>query len=199
MSVTGDPKKVAESITARALHDMDGKLEEALSAAVKLLESSYSKAVADIRSEVQRKAEELSELLKSKASEADLQVKLKEESIKAEETDKVMNEALARIRQDRGDWYIKFLQRVLQALQEESEAYGGFVLKCSAEDKELIRDLIKGYRGLELSDEPVPVMGGIVATSKDGSVRLDYSIGQLVKENETYLRGLASRELFEVR
>jgi len=30
-------------------------------------------------------------------------------------------------------------------------------------------------------------------------VRLDYTLDQLVKENYTYLRGLASRELFEVR
>lgn len=198
MSVSGDPAKVAEGITAKALSDMKSKLDEALSAAMKLLESSYARAVDQVRAEVQRKAEELSELLRSKAAEADLQVKLREESIKAEETEKVMNEALARISKDKGEWYVKFLRRVLEALQEEGEAYGGFVVRCSAEDRELLKELIKGYRGLELSDEPVPVMGGVIATSKDGSVRLDYSIGQLVKENETYLRGLASRTLFEV-
>ncbi len=198
MSVSGDPAKVAESITGKAISDLNSKLEEALAAALKLLGSSYNKAVEELRSAIERKAEELNDLLKSKAAEADLQVKLKEESIKAEETSRVMEEAMRRLRQDRGEWYVKFLRKVLQSLQEEGETYGGFTLRCSAEDLGLVRELIKGYRGLELSDEPVLVVGGVVATSKDGTVKLDYTIDQIVRENETFLRGLASRELFEV-
>jgi len=111
----------------------------------------------------------------------------------------VMSEALRRLKLDRGEWYTKFLRRILDTLQDEAKSYGGFIIHGSAEDLNLLRDLIKGYSGLELSEEAVQVVGGVVAVSKDGSVRLDYTLDQLVKENYTYLRGLASRELFEVR
>ncbi|MGC9209878.1 MAG: V-type ATP synthase subunit E [Acidilobus sp.] len=198
MSVSGDPNKVAEVVIEKAISQLNSQLDEALSAALKLLEGSYAKALNNLRSTIDRKAEELTELLRSKAAEADLQVKLKEEAIKAEETSKVMEEAIRRLKGDRGDWYVKFLRRVLESLSAESEQYGGFIIKCAAEDQPLVRELIKSYRGLELSDEPAMVVGGVVATSKDGTVKLDYTIDQIIKENETMLRGLASRQLFEV-
>jgi len=199
MSISGEARKVADSVTKKALSQLESQLDEALSAALKLTDSSHKASSEKAVKAIEIKAEELRELLRSKAAEADLRVKLKEESIKAEATDKVMSEALRRLKLDRGEWYTKFLRRILDSLQDEAESYGGFIIHGSAEDLNLLRDLIKGYSGLELSEEPVQVVGGVVAISKDGSVRLDYTLDQLVKENYTYLRGLASRELFEVR
>jgi V/A-type H+-transporting ATPase subunit E len=199
MSISGDTRKVADSVTKKAISQLESQLDEALSAALKLADSSHKASSEKAVKVIERKAEELRELLRSKAAEADLKVKLKEESIKAEVTDKVMSEALRRLKLDRGEWYTKFLRRILDTLQDEAESYGGFIIHGSAEDLNLLRDLIKGYSGLELSEEAVQVVGGVVAVSKDGSVRLDYTLDQLVKENYTYLRGLASRELFEVR
>jgi len=199
MSISGEARKVADSVTKKALSQLESQLDEALSAALKLTDSSHKASSEKAVKAIEIKAEELRELLRSKAAEADLKVKLKEESIKAEVTDKVMSEALRRLKLDRGEWYTKFLRRILDTLQDEAKSYGGFIIHCSAEDLNLLRDLIKGYSGLELSEEPVQVVGGVVAVSKDGSVRLDYTLDQLVKENYTYLRGLASRELFEVR
>jgi len=199
MSISGEARKVADSVTKKALSQLESQLDEALSAALKLTDSSHKASSEKAVKAIEIKAEELRELLRSKAAEADLKVKLKEESIKAEATDKVMSEALRRLKLDRGDWYTKFLRRILETLQDEAKSYGGFIIHGSAEDLNLLRDLIKGYSGLELSEEPVQVVGGVVAISKDGSVRLDYTLDQLVKENYTYLRGLASRELFEVR
>ncbi|MFP3319051.1 MAG: V-type ATP synthase subunit E [Acidilobus sp.] len=199
MSISGDAQKVADSVTKKAVSQLESQLDEALSAALKLTDSSHKASSEKAVKAIEIKAEELRELLRSKAAEADLKVKLKEESIKAEATDKVMSEALRRLKLDRGEWYTKFLRRILDSLQDEAESYGGFIIHGSAEDLNLLRDLIKGYSGLELSEEPVQVVGGVVAISKDGSVRLDYTLDQLVKENYTYLRGLASRELFEVR
>jgi len=199
MSISGEARKVADSVTKKALSQLESQLDEALSAALKLTDSSHKASSEKAVKAIEIKAEELRELLRSKAAEADLKVKLKEESIKAEVTDKVMSEALRRLKLDRGEWYTKFLRRILDTLQDEAKSYGGFIIHGSAEDLNLLRDLIKGYSGLELSEEPVQVVGGVVAISKDGSVRLDYTLDQLVKENYTYLRGLASRELFEVR
>jgi len=199
MSISGEARKVADSVTKKALSQLESQLDEALSAALKLTDSSHKASSEKAVKAIEIKAEELRELLRSKAAEADLKVKLKEESIKAEATDKVMSEALRRLKLDRGEWYTKFLRMILDTLQDEAKSYGGFIIRGSAEDLNLLRDLIKGYSGLELSEEPVQVVGGVVAVSKDGSVRLDYTLDQLVKENYTYLRGLASRELFEVR
>jgi len=199
VSISGEARKVADSVTKKAVSQLESQLDEALSAALKLTDSSHKASSEKAVKAIEIKAEELRELLRSKAAEADLKVKLKEESIKAEATDKVMSEALRRLKLDRGEWYTKFLRRILDSLQDEAESYGGFIIHGSAEDLNLLRDLIKGYSGLELSEEPVQVVGGVVAISKDGSVRLDYTLDQLVKENYTYLRGLASRELFEVR
>ncbi|MDT7867301.1 MAG: V-type ATP synthase subunit E [Acidianus sp.] len=199
MSISGEARKVADSVTKKTLSQLESQLDEALSAALKLTDSSHKASSEKAVKAIEIKAEELRELLRSKAAEADLKVKLKEESIKAEATDKVMSEALRRLKLDRGEWYTKFLRRILDTLQDEAKSYGGFIIHGSAEDLNLLRDLIKGYSGLELSEEPVQVVGGVVAVSKDGSVRLDYTLDQLVKENYTYLRGLASRELFEVR
>jgi len=130
MSISGEARKVADSVTKKALSQLESQLDEALSAALKLTDSSHKASSEKAVKAIEIKAEELRELLRSKAAEADLKVKLKEESIKAEATDKVMSEALRRLKLDRGEWYTKFLRMILDTLQDEAKSYGGFIIRA---------------------------------------------------------------------
>jgi len=76
MSISGEARKVADSVTKKALSQLESQLDEALSAALKLTDSSHKASSEKAVKAIEIKAEELRELLRSKAAEADLKVKL---------------------------------------------------------------------------------------------------------------------------
>lgn len=196
MSISGNPDRVASDIIKKKLASFDSMLSEAEGAAEKLLLSSYNDAEKRLRDAIEAKAAELKERLRSDMAAADLQVKLKEDEIKDRTINEVIDEATSRLRSDRGEWYTKYLKSVIEELAEESKEYGGFILQVNKDDRKLVSDMIKAYPTLELSEQGVDITGGLIAISKDGSLRVDYSIDQFIKENLSSLRGLASRTLF---
>jgi V/A-type H+-transporting ATPase subunit E len=194
--MSGNPDKVAADIVKKKLASFDSMLSEAEGAAEKLLLSAYNDAERRLRDSIETKAAELKERLRSDVAAADLQVKLKEDEIKDRTISEVINEAISRLRSDRGEWYTRYIKSVVEELAEESKEYGGFIIQVNNDDRKLISDMIKAYPTLELSEKIADITGGLIATSKDGSLRVDYSIDQFIKENLSSLRGLASRTLF---
>ncbi|ADL18825.1 V-type ATP synthase subunit E [Acidilobus saccharovorans 345-15] len=196
MSMSGNPDKVATDIVKKKLASFNSMLSEAEGAAEKLLLSAYSDAERRLRNSIEAKATELKERLRSDMAAADLQVKLKEDEIKDRAISEVINEAISRLRSDRGEWYTRYIKSVIEELAEESKEYGGFIIQVNNDDRKLVSDMIKAYPTLELSEKTADITGGLIAISKDGSLRVDYSIDQFIKENFSSLRGLASRALF---
>jgi V/A-type H+-transporting ATPase subunit E len=196
VSISGNPEKLANEAIKRALESYDSLLKDAEGAAEKLITSSYSEAERRLRSTIESKAAELEEKLRSDQAAADLQVRFREEEVKSKAIDDVIDEVMSRLRRDRGEWYIKYVQSALRDLEAEAKDHGGFVVMANRDDRELVAGLLKDLKDLELSDESVNIVGGIIAVSKDGSVRVDYSIDQFISENLPSLRGVASRALF---
>ncbi len=196
MSISGNPARVADEIVKRKLAEFSSMLDDSVSAAEKLVNSAYEAAEKKLRDSITSKAQELKELLRSAQASADLQVKLKEDEIKNNAINDVMDEVKRRLSSERGDWYNAYLRAALKELSAESKMYGKFKIMCSPKDLDLVKDLVKGLEGLEVSDDTLNIIGGIVAVSQDGSVRVDYTLDQLISENEALLRGIASRALF---
>jgi V/A-type H+-transporting ATPase subunit E len=94
------------------------------------------------------------------------------------------------------EWYEKYLEKTL--LQVSEEGYEELIIKTSPDDINKVKSLISKLRlrGLKVSKEPVDIIGGIMAETPDGSVRLDYSLDLLLKMNEHRLMSTASKALF---
>ncbi|MCE4608570.1 MAG: hypothetical protein F7B61_06415 [Caldisphaeraceae archaeon] len=197
MKFFGDPKKVADRIATEKLTESKKIVDEAYDAAKKLLQESYRASLIELRKGISEKFQELGDALKSYESMLALEAKKgileKRNSI----IDQVIADAIEVIKKEKKeDWYRLFIKNLVDMLSLDAQSYGVLVVYASEEDRDLVKDIVSGYESIELADEPIEILGGLVATNKDGSVKLDYTIDQIIKENEVYLRGVASESLF---
>ncbi|GEM_PF-487989 len=193
----GDPKKVADRIATEKLAESKKIVDEAYNAAQKLLQESYRTSLVELKKNISEKFQEMSDALKSYESMLALEAKKKILEKRNSIIDQVIADAIEAIKKGKKeDWYRLFIKNVVDALSLDAQSYGVLIVYASEEDRDLVRDTVSGYDSIELADEPIEILGGLVATNKDGSVKLNYTIDQIIKENEVYLRGVASESLF---
>jgi vacuolar-type H+-ATPase subunit E/Vma4 len=66
------------------------------------------------------------------------------------------------------------------------------------EDLDLAKSIASRYPELlKVSREPVDIIGGVIAESQDGAVKLDYSLDLIISRNEAKLRYIALKALIE--
>lgn len=197
MALTGNPKKVAEEISEKNFGETKKLVDDAYGASLKLLTESYQIAVNEFKKGLNEKAQELNESLKSVEASLQLDARKKISEKRNEFVDKVFNEAVNKIKSEKNkEWYINFMKKVISSVAAESENYNGLVIYASKDDRELVKKLASQYKGIEISNEDVNIIGGIIAVNKEGTIKLDYSIDQIIKENEVFLKGIASEKLF---
>ncbi len=193
----GDPRKVAEELANRESKKTEKVLEEAKQHAYKIIEDAYKKALSEGERRLREEFSRAEEQLKSIVSSLELDLKTVVSSEKSKYVDDVIKEALKKIDElAEEEWYKKYLESVLLKLTQEN--YDRLILRTNKRDKDTIQAIIAklGLRGLEVSSEPVEILGGVIAEAPDGSLRLDYSLDLIVKMNEYKLMSVASRKLF---
>ncbi len=193
----GDPRKVAEELANRESQKTEKVLEEAKQHAYKIIEDAYKKALSEGEKRLREEFSKAEEQLKSIVSSLELDLKTIVSSEKSKYVEEVIKEALEKIDElAEEEWYEKYLESILLKLTNEN--YDRLILKTNKRDKDTVQAIIAklGLRGLEVSPEPVDILGGVIAEAPDGSVRLDYSLDLLVRMNEYKLMSVASRKLF---
>ena len=198
MSISGDPARLSKSIVEARMAEIEKEVDGSLAAAEKLVATSYQSASERVRREVEAIRNDARERLRSAEAEADLKVKMVTDDVKSKAINDVLAAAIEALKSDRGSWYEEYIRRALEVVESEAREHGKFVVKCSKADVELVSRLIKGREKLELSNETIEIIGGVVAVSEDGSMTIDLSLDQLIRENEASLRGVASSALFGV-
>jgi V/A-type H+-transporting ATPase subunit E len=186
MALTGNPKKVAEEITEKNYSETKKLLDDAYSASFNLFLNSFNE-----------KSQEFIESLKSVEAGLQLDVRKKVSEKKNAYIDDVFNQAIKMVKNGKKEeWYINFMKKIISIVASEAENYNGLTIYCSEEDKYLVQKIVSQYKNIEISNESAKIIGGIIATNKEGTIKLDFSIDQIIKENEVFLKGIASEKLF---
>ncbi len=195
--ILGNPRKVAEELAQRELSKNLQVLENAKQHAEKLIEDAYAKTLSDTDRKLREELSRAEEQLKSIVSSLELDLKTTISSEKSKYIEQVIEEALKKLDQlYEEEWYSKYLEKILLKLSQES--YENLIIKTNARDKSRVQALIikLGLKGLTIADETVNILGGLVAETPDGSLRLDYSLDLLVDMNRHKLMSVASKKLF---
>lgn len=197
MTLTGNPKRVAEEITEKNYLETKKLIDDAYSASLKLLNESYQAALNEFKNRLNEKSQEFIESLKSVEAGLQLDVRKKVSEKKNTYIDDVFNQAINMIRSEKNkEWYSDFIKKVISIVASEAENYNGLIIYCSEDDKQLVKKISSLFKNIEISNESAKIIGGIIATNKEGTIKLDFSIDQIIKENEVFLKGIASEKLF---
>ncbi|MEB3779155.1 MAG: hypothetical protein GSR85_02845 [Desulfurococcales archaeon] len=199
MKLLGDPKRLGEESVMEEFKSAKGVLDEALSAAIRLVEDAYRKALKEAESMIEDEYSRITERLSSKKSSLDLELKNRVALEKSKYIDEVMEKAIERMREMKGeDWYKEFLKEIVLRVNSEM-GDKKVILSASADDIERLKQVVEeaglGDR-IKVSPTPIGIIGGVVAESEDGSERLDYSLDLIIRNNETRIRALIARVLF---
>ena len=195
--IVGDPRKTAEAITSKEFESSKQSLDEALKHGLKLVEEAYYKALREAEQQLNSEISRAEEQLKSIVSSLELDLKSDAARLKTRYLEEALRRALERIGEVKASKaYEDYLVRVLSRLS--GEEYGQLILRVSADDRDRVQALVSrlGLRNLTVSPEPADILGGVIAETPDGSVRLDFSIDLLVEMNKHRLLGAASKVLF---
>mgnify|MGYP001050684733 CR=1 FL=1 len=185
-------EKLSSSLLADAKKEANAKIKNAEKQAEELL-SNVEKEWMEKEKKVLKQADEMiKEERKERLAWARLESKRKVEEAKDEVVKKVMDalaEKFKRYRKSAG--YGSFLKGLVKKAGEEM-GKKSMVLHVAPGDGKIVK-------GMGSVKEDLDSLGGVVAESKDGSVRVDYSFETLIEMKKEEIRRIVYEELFRRR
>ncbi len=195
----GDPEKLALEAMKDDLSRSYKLLSEASEASLKLLEDSYRRSLEEAERRLSEEFSSLSERVRSVKSKLDFELRSRVAERRNEFIEAVLAEVRRRLKEVKSeDWYIAYMESVFRILAMEAKEIGVLKVMVAPEDLELAEKLASRYQELlRVAREPVNIIGGAIAESEDGSIRLDYSLDLIISRNEARLRYVALKVLIE--
>jgi Archaeal/vacuolar-type H+-ATPase subunit E len=174
-------------------------LSEASEASLKLLEDSYKRGLEEAERRLSEEFSNLNERVKSLKSKLDFELRSRVAEKRNKFIEAVLAEVKRRLREAKAeDWYKAYMESVFKTLAVEARELGVLKVMVAPEDVELATSIASRYPELlEVSKEPVNIIGGVIAETRDGSIRLDYSLDLIISRNEARLRYIALKTLIE--
>lgn len=195
----GDAEKLASRVVEGELPKAEEEVAEAYNEAKRLLEEKMRSVLRRSLDKLREGYMAAEERVKSAAARAEIEVRTFSSGERDKYINSVMSEVIEKIKREKvgAPWYEAYMRRIIENLSSEAREAGKLILRVAPEDLDLAQRLVKDAGGnLEVSGEPVEILGGVVASTPDGSVTLDYSLDLLLRDLQPYLRGVASRILF---
>ncbi len=195
----GDAERLASEAMKEDVSKSLKLLSEASEASLKLLEDSYKRGLEEAERRLLEEFSNLNERVKSLKSKLDFELR----SRMAEKRNKFIEAVLAEVRRrlkeaKDEDWYKTYMESVFRALAAEARELGALKVMVAPEDLDLAMSIASRYPELlKVSREPVDIIGGVIAESQDGTVKLDYSLDLIISRNEAKLRYIALKALIE--
>jgi V/A-type H+-transporting ATPase subunit E len=174
-------------------------LSEASEASLKLLEDSYKRGLEEAERRLSEEFSNLNERVKSLKSKLDFELRSRVAEKRNKFIEAVLAEVKRRLREAKAeDWYKAYMESVFKTLALEARELGVLKVMVAPEDVELATSIASRYPELlKVSKEPVNIIGGVIAETRDGSIRLDYSLDLIISRNEARLRYIALKTLIE--
>ncbi len=156
------------NIVSKLQETLDG-CSRSLDDAVASLGDEYDKIIADGKKEAEK-------IEKQIIGSADLDARNKQLVLIEESVGKAFAKAVDQIKNtERNDDYSK----LIGALLDESVKILGtsdVTILCNDRDRQVVQSALSGLPGAELSSETIDCMGGVQASSKDGSMTFDNTL-----------------------
>ncbi len=164
--------KVLEKNRSEILQNLKNSLtesQEKLSASLKDLEQEYDKIIL----EGQKEADKIEKQI---VGSSDLEARNKALLLVEEFTSKVFEKTREQIKNSPKD--SNFSTLITSLINEATEALGTseIIIYTNSKDKEVVQSVVSNIADAELSSEQIDCIGGIKATSKDGSMAYDNTI-----------------------
>ncbi len=193
----------AEKLALEAMKDDISEslklLSEASEASLRLLEDSYKKGLEEAERKLIEEFSNLSERIKSVKSKLEFELRSRVAERRNAFIEAVLAEVRRRLREAKDeDWYKGYMESLFETLALEAKELGVLKIMVAPEDLKLAKSIASRYPELlKVSEEPANIIGGVIAESQDGSVRLDYSLDLVISRNEARLRYIALKVLME--
>lgn len=182
-------EKLCSSVLADARKEANEKIKNAEKQAEGLLSSVKKEWLEKEKEALKQTEESMEEERKEKIAWARLERKRKIEEAKDEIVKKTMD-ALAdkfkRYRKSAG--YKTFLKGLVKKAEEEM-GKKGMVLHVASGDGKIVK-------GMGSVREDLDSLGGVVAESRDGSIRIDYSFETLIEMKREEIRRIVYERVF---
>jgi len=193
----------AEKLALEAMREDLGKslklLTEASEASLKLLEDSYRRGLEEAERRLLEEFSSLNERVRSLRSKLEFELRSRVSEKRNEFIEAVLAEAKRRLKEAKsGDWYRRYMETVFKIIAGEAREVGPLKVMVAEDDRRLAEELVAQYRDLlTIAEKPADIIGGVIAESPDGSIRLDYSLDLMISRNEARLRHVALKALIE--
>jgi len=198
--IYGDPERLAREAARPAREEAERLLNDALKAAVKIVEESIAEETRKAERTLEARYEELRDRVASVRARFELELKNRVELEKNKHADEAIRRAIERFMSEKHSIpeYREYLRWAVERIAEEARELGGVKLLAAPEDKALVAEIASQLEPglLTVSDEHADIIGGVIAVSEKEGVKLDYSIDYILKVEEARLRLAALRALF---
>ena len=196
----GDPAAVAKTAAEDVRNELVRKFDEALDGALRVLDAAKNRALAKIEKEVGSILREAEERVRAERATREAELRVEELNARNEWIEKAVAEALKRLRSRVGEEaYSKFLADLLKKAAEMLREKGEMIVEPTAPDRDLIEKLVSSMElpvKVRIASETVEGAGGFIASSPDGSIRLDYRLEYVLADVIEEARAAAAKALF---
>jgi len=198
--VYGDPESVAKRAVEELRAEIVRKLDEALDGALRILDAAKNRALTRIERELGEALREAEERVRAERATYEARLRVEEMNARNEWIERAVNEALKKLREALGeDEYRRFLEALVRNAAEALRDAGEMIIYPVESDRPLLEKIVAEAQlpiRASLAAESVEGYGGFVASSPDGSVRLDYRIESVLAEAVEEARAAAAAKLF---
>ena len=160
-----------------ALDDSQNSLDDS----IPRLEGEYDKVISDGKKEADK-------IEKQIVGSADIEARNKQLLLLEDAVDKVFSKALDQISNvDRSGDY----SNLIKSLLEESTQILGtseITVFTNAKDKDVVQSALSQFSGAELSSDTIDCLGGIIAKSKDGTMKFDNTLDARIERLKPLIR-----------
>jgi len=155
--------------------------QHSLDDSIPKLESEHDKVISDGKKEADR-------IEKQIVGSADIETRNKQLLLLEDAVDKVFSKALDQISNvDRSGDYSNLIKSLLK---ESTQILGTseITVFTNAKDKDVVQSVLSQFSGAKLSSDTIDCFGGIVAKSKDGTMKFDNTLDARIERLKPLIR-----------
>ena len=187
MSYVGALEKTIDKILKKSEEELLESLKQSLDNSKKILsdslpplEQEYDRIIAEGKKDADKLQSQI--VGSSGLAERNKQILLVEESV-----EKVIDKAIEKLRESLQKDYTNLMT---QLIDEAITSLGttDIVISTNARDSDLVKSILKKFKGVTLSSDTIKCIGGIFVKSKDGSMNFDNTIDARLERLKPVIR-----------
>lgn len=172
-------KKSEEELLESLKQSLDNS-KEVLSDSLPPLEQEYDRIIAEGKKDADKIQSQI--IGSSGLAERNKQILLVEESV-----EKVIDKAIEKLRESLQKDYTNLMTQLIdEAITSLGTA--DIIISTNARDSDLVKSILKKFKGATLSSDTIECIGGIFVKSKDGSMNFDNTIDARLERLKPVIR-----------